>query len=83
MPITTPRFQEAATGLTVSIEADPPTPDGKLTLNAIWLDGTNILFAKPGDDFDDVLFSMGRSREFGFQSSASPFQSKWSFRSAF
>ena len=40
-------FQEAAIGATVSVAADEPGADGKRTLNAIWLDGTNILHQEP------------------------------------
>ena len=45
--------------------ADPPGPDGKLTVNAVWLDSVNILRQMP-DEGQDYVFSFRRSREFVF-----------------
>lgn len=49
-------------GATVSVAADERGSDGKLTLNAIWLDGTNILHT--GSDDPDEFFFRGRQFEF-------------------
>lgn len=50
-------------GATVSVAADEPGADGKRTLNAIWLDGTNILHHGTNDS-GDTIFGPGGARQF-------------------
>jgi hypothetical protein len=53
-------------GATVSVAADEPSLDGKLTVKAIWLDGTDILYRVP-DDQDEVFLGRGGTRQFLFR----------------
>lgn len=51
--------------ITVTVAADSPGPDGKLRLNGIWLDSTNILRALPDND-DGIFFGLRSSNELTF-----------------
>jgi len=49
--------------VTVSVAADPPTPDGKFTLKAIWLGSIDILRRVPDNE---VVLSWSQRTEFDF-----------------